>query len=116
MAVAASGVSGVIVHGLADDEYGAVFDSAEKVSKWKRCRLISSADPNVAEMVASGLLQLERRRGAVLDLDRVDSCCRSTVDPPRRPGDVGEHVQRVHRLAQEHTTELGLLPASPRFP
>ena len=30
MAAAASGVSGVMVHGLADDEYGAVFDSAEK--------------------------------------------------------------------------------------
>src|SRR5262245_16047748 len=53
MAAAASGVSGVIVHGLADDEYGAVFDSAEKASKWKRCRLISSGEPNVAEIVAS---------------------------------------------------------------
>ena len=36
-----------------DDEYAAVFDSAEKASKWKRCRLISSGDPNVAEIVAS---------------------------------------------------------------
>ena len=108
IAAAASGVSGVIVHGLADDEYGAVFDSAEKAVE------VESMAADLlrrAERRGDGgertVLQLERRRRAVLDLDRVDQRRRSAEDTRRRTGDVREHVERVHALAQEHTAELG---------
>ena len=71
MAAAASGVSGVMVHGLADEEYGAVFDSAEKVVEVEAVTadLLRRAQ-RCGDRGERTVLQLERRRRAVLDLDR----------------------------------------------